>query len=360
MVISIYQLSKQFGSLTAVKDLSMQINSGEIVALVGSSGCGKSTTLRMINRLIEPSGGRIEIDDQNIIDFPIEQLRRSIGYIIQSHGLFPHWTVAQNIATVPRLLKWKQDKINARTLELLEMFELDPKEYADKKPHQLSGGQQQRVGVARALAANPNIMLMDEPFGALDPITRLTIQDSFLRIQESIHKTVILVTHDMDEAFKMADKIAIMQQGELIQYADAETLLLSPKNDFVADMLGSSNKAFHYLSRRTVLAHMQQTEAICEKDLSRNAIKEKANQLESRIWVIDDNQKPIGYYSPDPRIPDLIEIPKELWLKGNMSLKEALNVMVWAADISSLPVVNDDLSYMGDISFSNFSPFAKN
>ncbi len=357
-MINIHQVSKQFGSLMAVNNLSMQINSGEIVALVGSSGCGKSTMLRMINRLIEPSAGYIEIDDQHIEDFPVEKLRRSIGYIIQNHGLFPHWTVAQNIATVPKLLKWKQDQITARTSELLEMFELDASEYAHKKPHQLSGGQQQRVGVARALAANPNIMLMDEPFGALDPITRLSIQDAFLKIQQHIHKTVILVTHDMDEAFKMADKIAIMQQGELIQYADAETLLLSPKNEFVADMLGSDNKALRYLSRRKVSAHMQPTEVICEVDLSRNAIEEKANQKQSRIWVTDHNQRPIGYYSPDPRISGLIEIPENLWLKDHMTLKEALNVMVWTADISSLPVVDDNLAYMGDISFSNFSPFA--
>ncbi len=357
-MISIHQISKQFGSLMAVKNLSMQINSGEIVALVGPSGCGKSTMLRMINRLIEPSDGYLKIDGQNVHDFAVEKLRRSIGYIIQNHGLFPHWTVAQNIATVPRLLRWEQSRIAARIWELLEMFELDAKEYAHKKPHQLSGGQQQRVGVARALAANPNIMLMDEPFGALDPITRVSIQDAFLKIQKHIHKTVILVTHDMDEAFKMADKIAIMRQGELIQYADAETLLLSPKNTFVSNMLGSSDKAWRYLSRRKVSAHMQSTKAICEVDLSKEAIEEKANQQQNRIWVTDHHQRPVGYYSPDPRTEGLIKVPKELWLKGDMTLKEALNVMVWAANISSLPVVDDNLAYMGDISFSNFSPFA--
>ena len=224
----------------AVKDLNLEVNPGEILVLVGPSGCGKSTTLRLINRMIEPTSGRIIYEGEDVTKGDPNELRRRMGYVIQQIGLFPHRTIAENIATIPRLLKWPKDKINARVNELLEVVSMDPGIYRDRYPSELSGGQAQRVGVARALGADPDVLLMDEPFGAIDPITRDRLQNEFLRLQEELKKTIVFVTHDVDEAVKMGDRIAILRdQSEIAQLDTPEHILTDPADEFVENFLGS-------------------------------------------------------------------------------------------------------------------------
>ncbi|MGH8180169.1 MAG: ABC transporter ATP-binding protein [Steroidobacteraceae bacterium] len=250
-MIVIENLTKRYGSTTAVDDVSMVIERNSITVIVGTSGSGKSTLLRMINRLIEPTSGRVLLDGRNTESEPGYVLRRRIGYVIQGHGLFPHRTVAENIGTVPRLLGWEDSRIRARTAQLLAALQLDPGQYSEKYPHQLSGGQQQRVGVARALAAEPAVLLMDEPFGALDPIIREKAQDDLLDIQRKFGTTVVLVTHDIDEAFRLGDRVAVMSAGRLIQYDRPDVLVTRPADPLVARMTGSAERAMRLLSLTT-------------------------------------------------------------------------------------------------------------
>jgi osmoprotectant transport system ATP-binding protein len=238
-VITFDHVTKRYGSDVAVGDLSFEIPAGEVVILVGPSGCGKTTILRMINRMVEPSGGTIIVDGRDVTSVSPPELRRGIGYVIQQIGLFPHRTISQNIATVPELVGWDRQRIGARVEELIDTVGLPP-DVAGRYPHQLSGGQRQRVGVARALAADPPILLMDEPFGAVDPIVRGHLQEEFLRLQREVRKTIVFVTHDIDEAIRMGDRIAIFSQGgRLEQYASPRELLADPANAFVADFLGT-------------------------------------------------------------------------------------------------------------------------
>lgn len=224
----------------AVDNVSMEIKAGEVVVLVGPSGCGKSTTLKMINRLIEPTGGRIRMGGEDVTDIDPVGLRRKVGYAIQSAGLFPHMTVAQNIALVPRMIGWPKARIRARTEELLDLVGLDPGEFHGRYPRQLSGGQQQRVGVARALAADPPVLLMDEPFGAVDPITRDHLQDELIRLQHELHKTIVFVTHDFDEAIKIGDRIAVLRErSHIAQFDTPEAILTNPADDFVSGFVGA-------------------------------------------------------------------------------------------------------------------------
>ncbi|MEP7243717.1 MAG: ABC transporter ATP-binding protein, partial [Gammaproteobacteria bacterium] len=250
-MITIENLTKQYGAATVVNDVSMQIERNTVTVIVGSSGSGKSTLLRMINRLVEPTAGRVLIDGKDTKSDPAHLLRRRIGYAIQSHGLFPHRTVAENIATVPRLLRWGEARIRARVEELLGVFQLDPAMFAGKLPHELSGGQQQRVGVARALAAEPEVLLMDEPFGALDPIIRAKAQDDLLDIQRRFGTTIVLVTHDIDEAFRLGNRVAVMSEGRVLQYATPTLLLTQPADAFVARMAGVADRAIRLLSLTT-------------------------------------------------------------------------------------------------------------
>jgi len=247
-MITLESLSKRYGESTVVNQVSLEIERNSITVIVGTSGSGKSTLLRMINRLIEPSSGRVLIDGRDTRAEPAHLLRRRIGYVIQGYGLFPHRTVAENIATVPRLLGWEPARIAARVAELLEVFQLDPGKYAASLPHELSGGQQQRVGVARALAAEPAVLLMDEPFGALDPIIRAKAQDDLLGIQRRFGTTIVLVTHDMDEAFRLGDKVAVMSQGRVLQYDRPAMLLIRPTDPFVTRMTGLADRALRLLS----------------------------------------------------------------------------------------------------------------
>ncbi|HVD70404.1 MAG TPA: ABC transporter ATP-binding protein [Actinomycetota bacterium] len=240
-MISLQQIEKRYPGTAApaVDGLSLDIAEGETVALVGPSGCGKTTTLKMINRLIEPTGGRLLLDGTDVLQRDPVDLRRGIGYVIQQTGLMPHRTVRQNMATVPNLLGWSDEQTAPRIEELTEIFDLDP-ELLDRYPAELSGGQRQRVGVARALAADPPVMLMDEPFAAVDPIVRARLQDQFLDIQERLNKTIVFVTHDIDEAIKLSDRIAILNVGaKLEQYAPAEEILREPANDFVREFVGA-------------------------------------------------------------------------------------------------------------------------
>lgn len=227
------------GRGSAVDSLSMEIPAGEIVVLVGPSGCGKTTSMRMINRLIEPTSGRIMIDGNDVMSLDDVKLRRTIGYVIQQIGLFPHLSIAQNVALVPKMLKMPKKQIQDKVDEMLDVVGLPPEEYRNRYPRQLSGGQQQRVGVARALAADPPIMLMDEPFGAVDPITRAKLQDQFLEVQKGLGKTIVFVTHDFDEAIKMGDRIAVLRAGSKIaQYGTPQEILTNPADDFVQGFIG--------------------------------------------------------------------------------------------------------------------------
>lgn len=233
-MIKAENLIRKFGNSIAVNDISFEVKEGENLILLGTSGCGKTTTLRMINRLIAPDSGTIFLDGVDISTRQPEELRRGIGYVLQNHGLFPHYTVAENIAIVPRLLKWKNEDIRKRADELFQKLNLDPV-LADKYPAALSGGQQQRVGLARSLMVNPPVLLMDEPFGALDNLTRISIRKEFKALDELIKKTVVMVTHDVQEAFEMGDRICLMDKGEIKQIGTPEDLLFNPANDFVAD-----------------------------------------------------------------------------------------------------------------------------
>lgn len=237
------QVSLQFSgaSRPAVDNCSCEVEPGQLVVILGPSGCGKTTLLKMVNRLYEPTAGKIYLDGMDIRQMEVTELRKQIGYVIQQSGLFPHMTVAQNIAVVPNLLGWSQTKIRPRVDELMTLIKLPPEEYRDRYPSQLSGGQQQRVGLARALAGDPNVMLMDEPFGAIDAITRTSLQDEILRLQRQLKKTILFVSHDVEEALRLADRILIMQSGNIIQYDTPFNILTRPANTFVHDLIGADD-----------------------------------------------------------------------------------------------------------------------
>jgi osmoprotectant transport system ATP-binding protein len=282
----------------AVNELSLTVPAGEICVLVGPSGCGKTTAMRMVNRMIDITDGDILLDGQSVRERRPAELRRDIGYAIQQVGLFPHLSVADNIATVPRLLGWDRDRIRARVDELLELVSLDPGETRDRYPGQLSGGQRQRVGVARALAVDPPLMLMDEPFGAIDPINRERLQNEFLRLQREIRKTVVFVTHDIDEAIKMGDHIAVMQKGgKLAQYAPPAELLMQPADPFVEDFVGA-DRALKRLSLQRVrdvdlwsapLVRAGESVAVARAKLAESEVPYPL--------LVDDQGRPLGWLS---------------------------------------------------------------
>lgn len=294
------QVTKRYpGQLKpAVDGLTMEIPAGKIVMLVGPSGCGKTTTLKMINRLIEPSEGQIILGDTDVTHMNGDTLRRGIGYVIQAGGLFPHMTVATNIAIVPKMLGWDKARIAARVDELLELVSLDPELYRDRFPKELSGGQQQRVGVARALAADPPILLMDEPFGAVDPITRQRLQDELISIQAEVQKTIVFVTHDFDEAVKLGDWIAIFNEGaQLVQYDTPERILAEPANDFVENFIGSGT-GLKALSL-TRVADVAMAEAVIAKpgDLASDVLSRVTAAGHGHVVVVDDRQRPLRWLS---------------------------------------------------------------
>jgi len=280
----------------AVNELSLDVPAGEICVLVGPSGCGKTTAMRMINRLIDMTDGDILLGGRSVREREPAELRREIGYAIQQVGLFPHQTIAQNIATVPRLLKWDKARIRARVDELLELISLDPDEVRDRYPAQLSGGQRQRVGVARALAADPAVLLMDEPFGAIDPITRERLQNEFLRLQGEIGKTIVFVTHDIDEAIKMGDRIAVMKKGGyLAQYATPAELLMNPVDDFVEQFVGS-DRALKRLALQRVRDIDLWTAATVRVGDDVQAARARIADADVDVaLLVDDQSRPIGW-----------------------------------------------------------------
>ena len=289
-------VSKQFADGTkAVDELTLEAPTGKITVLVGPSGCGKTTSLRMINRMVKPTGGRIWIDDQDTAEMDEAQLRRGIGYVIQHAGLFPHRTIAANIATVPMLLGWDKRTAEARALELMERVGL-PTSFAKRYPAQLSGGQQQRVGVARALAADPPVMLMDEPFSAVDPVVREQLQDEFLRLQGDLGKTILFVTHDIEEAIKLGDQIAVLRGGgTLAQLSDPAQLLAHPVDDFVADFVGR-DRGYRALSFQT----SPQFPLAPESSVPIGATQEQAAAAARDGWVLvtDTDRRPLGWIEP--------------------------------------------------------------
>jgi osmoprotectant transport system ATP-binding protein len=352
VMIHLEHLTKVFGGQRepAVADLSMDIPQGEIVILVGPSGCGKSTTLRLINRLIEPSGGRIVIGDDDVTGVNSDELRRSIGYVIQQIGLFPHMTIAQNIATVPRMLGWKKQRIAERVDELLEMVGMEAKVYRGRYPKELSGGQSQRIGVARAMAADPPILLMDEPFGAIDPITRDRLQNEFLRLQSEIKKTIVFVTHDIDEAVKMGDRIAVLRDGSVIaQYDTPERILANPADSYVETFIGSGH-ALKGLTLSRVTDVELADRPVARMDAGRGALREALLGSEvGSILVLDDERRPHRWYSA--RDLDRSESLEEVGLpvetiEPNATLHDALDLMISSYN-GAVVVVDEHGVYQG-------------
>ena len=287
-------------SAPAVDNITLEIPAGEIVMLVGPSGCGKTTTMKMINRLIEPSSGRILIGEDDVTRRDADELRRHIGYVIQGAGLFPHLTVGDNIAIVPRLLKWDKKRIARAVDELLDLVSLDPGQYRDRYPRELSGGQQQRVGVARALAADPPVLLMDEPFGAVDPITRQRLQDELLRLQEELRKTIVFVTHDFDEAVKLGDKIAILRAGaEIVQYDTPEQILTDPADDFVRDFVGSGAALKQLTLTRVRDVELHDAAVARIGGNPDEAIRAARSIDREHVIVLDDQDRPQRWMSLD-------------------------------------------------------------
>ena len=294
-MLSIKNLSKVYaGSKKAVDNMNIEIQQGEFVAFIGTSGSGKTTALRMINRMIEATEGQIMINGKDVRQMNPVQLRRSIGYVIQQIGLMPHMTVRENIVLVPKLLKWSQEKKDAKARELIKLVDL-PEEYLDRYPSELSGGQQQRIGVIRALAAEQDIILMDEPFGALDPITRDTLQDLVKKLQQKLGKTFIFVTHDMDEAIKLADKICIMSNGKVIQYDTPDNILRHPANDFVRDFIGQNRLIQDRPNVRTVEDAMITPITITADQSLNDAVQLMRNKRIDTLFVVNHENRLLGF-----------------------------------------------------------------
>ncbi len=340
----------------AVEDLSMEIYDGEIVVFVGPSGCGKTTTMKMINRIIEPSGGKIFLDGEDVTTTNPDKLRRRIGYVIQQIGLFPHMTIADNIATVPKMLGWDKKRISERTDELLETVGMDPS-YRDRFPKELSGGQRQRVGVARAMAADPPIMLMDEPFGAVDPITRERLQDEFLRLQEEIQKTIVFVTHDIDEAIKMGDRIAILREQSVIaQYDTPERILTDPADQYVEDFIGAgaSLKRLSLSKVRDIKTSEWPVARLTDspdevKDLLRRSGKDY-------VLLLDEDRKPKRWVGAEELELNGVPLRNAGWpavaiVEGNSSLYDTLDTMITSYKGSAI-VVDDRGRYESIVDFS--------
>jgi osmoprotectant transport system ATP-binding protein len=352
-MISLKQVTKEFPGKTAVDGLTFRVEDGEFCVLIGPSGCGKSTTLRMINRLIPVSGGVITIDGKDINLYRPEELRRQIGYAIQSVGLFPHMTVAQNIGVVPRLMDWVAARTMRRTDQLLELLNLDPEAYRDKYPRQLSGGEAQRVGVARALAADPAILLMDEPFGAIDPITRESLQTEFARIQKELKKTIVFVTHDIDEAIRIATRIVVLKDGKLIQHDTPENIMTNPAGRFVTEFIGT-DRALKRLSRLPASNYMKIAPSVRESALLPSVAGLVAEHR--YLWVLGSEDAVLGWLDegsmnsgePTAGLAMTSLDFRTSAVATDSTLKEALSRMVQQG-IRSAPVVDLKGVLLGEI-----------
>ncbi len=340
------------GTPGAVNDLSLQVPAGKICVLVGPSGCGKTTSLKMVNRLIEPTSGRILLDGVDAATRDHTELRRAIGYVIQQVGLFPHQTIGENVATVPRLLGWPKSRREERTDELLGLVGLDPGTYRDRYPSQLSGGERQRVGVARALAADPPIMLMDEPFGAVDPIVRDRLQNEFLRLQEELAKTILFVTHDIDEAIKMGDLVAVMENGgRLAQFGSPEEILAAPASDFVARFVGADRGL-----KRLSLSRVRDLELVAPAmgrpgDPTAGLRRRAAAAPLGFLLLVDGGNRPLGWVAPadipdEGALTEAMASPAGPLLDRRATLKDALSLLL-DADVQAGIVVDRDGGALG-------------
>jgi osmoprotectant transport system ATP-binding protein len=323
-------------STPAVNAVDLEIPAGQTVMFVGPSGCGKTTLLKMLNRLVEPSGGKIFLGDEDVTEQNPDQLRRRIGYVIQAGGLFPHMTVATNIGLVPRMLKWDRQRISDRVDELLDLVGLDPEVYRDRYPRELSGGQQQRVGVARALAADPPVLLMDEPFGAVDPITRQRLQDELLRIQEELGKTIVFVTHDFDEAVKLGDKIVVFDVGaRVVQYDTPEAILAEPAEEYVADFVGAGATLKQLTLTRVGDVDLRTPQLARVGEDAAQVVRRASAAGENYVVVVDRRGRPISWPSV-PELSRLVTVPdtvdEKLPVVGLRStLNDALDSMLAAS-----------------------------
>ena len=329
----------------AVNDLSLTVPAGKICVLVGPSGCGKTTSLKMVNRLIEPTSGRILIDKVDAATRELTELRRSIGYVIQQVGLFPHQTISENVATVPRLLGWPKSRLRERSEELLGLVGLDPTKYRDRFPSQLSGGERQRVGVARALAADPPIMLMDEPFGAVDPIVRDRLQNEFLRLQETIAKTILFVTHDIDEAIKMGDLVAVFQTGGILaQFGTPLEILAAPASEFVARFVGQDRGLKRLSLLRVADIQLQAAVTARPGDPANDARRRVLDDPLRYLLMIDANNRPLGWVAhgdipAEGVLSEAMANPVSPTVNKRTTLKDALSMML-DADVQTGIVVD--------------------
>lgn len=337
----------------AVDDLSLSIEAGELVVFIGTSGSGKTTSMRMINRMIDATEGEVLINGENVQDKDPIDLRRGIGYVIQQTGLMPHMTVYENIVMVPRLLKWDEDKMESRARELLKKVDMDPDKYMNRYPSELSGGQQQRIGVIRALAADQEIILMDEPFGALDPITRDSLQDLVVQLQKEYGRTVVFVTHDMDEAIELADKIAIMSKGELVQYDTPHNIISNPANDFVREFLGEERLS--QSDSTQLVSDVMNTNPITVKlgtSIS-DAVKVMRNRRISTLLITDEKNilhglvelENINRNNKDKLVDDIMQLPKT-YISPNVYLKDVAERMLKRGN-KHLIILDEDYTLRG-------------
>jgi osmoprotectant transport system ATP-binding protein len=354
-MIELRDVTKRYEKNIAVSNLFLSVNEGEVCTLIGPSGCGKSTTIKLINRMLEPENGEIRVQGKNVRDFKPEVLRRQIGYVIQYVGLFPHMSVAENIGIVPRMLGWGKAVISSRVDELLSLVDLDPLQYRSTYPHELSGGEAQRIGVARALAADPPVLLMDEPFGAVDPLTREVLQAEFIKIQKTLRKTVVFVTHDIDEAVRIADRIALMRGGSIVQHDTPENMLAHPLNKFVHDFVGT-DRALKRLSRFTVGKIMRKENSIVLTG-SKSADFEKFRAKRSLrfLWVLDKNRRLLGWVDTREggENATLEEVmtdvhPSQFGVREDATLKEALSRML-GEGVKAIPVLDYESRVVGEI-----------
>ena len=362
-VVAFEHVTKRYGNADppAVNDLTFTIPAGEICVLVGPSGSGKTTTMKMVNRLIDPTSGRITIGGQDIMSLAAVELRRRIGYVIQQVGLFPHLTIGENVAVVPRLLGWTPQRIGERVEELLDLVGLDPATFRARYPSELSGGERQRVGVARALAADPPVMLMDEPFGAVDPIRRDRLQNEFLRLQEKVRKTIVFVTHDVDEAIKMADRIAILQRGGVLaQYDTPEAILSNPASEFVERFVGA-DRGLKRLSLARVRDLPLIEPVIVRAGQSPAEVRRRLDTTDHVQYalLVDDRDRPLGWIDRhdlegEGPIDPALAVPGPQPVQPETTLRDALSVML-ASSVQLGVVVDEDDRVLGLISVDAIS-----
>ena len=360
-MIQFKNITKTYKEDEVLKNLSFSIAKGSLVAIIGGSGSGKTTTLKMINRLIKPTSGQICIDGEDIADMDIIALRRNMGYVIQQAGLFPHMTIGQNIELIPGLEERADAQIKERTLELMEMVGLDPEVYLDRYPQDLSGGQQQRIGIARAFANDPEIILMDEPFSALDPITRTSLQDQLVALQEKMKKTIVFVTHDMSEAIKIADKICILHEGSLLQYDTAEEILKRPVNDFVASFVGRHRiwESPEYIKAADIMLE-EPVNVSPGTSLIRCIEKMREARVDTLLVVDRQTKKLLGMLRAESirtladkkQSVDNIMSPVEHCVSPQNNIVDVLK-LINAQQVSSLPVVDEEYRLVGIITKSS-------